>query len=183
MGKEIIMGLDTAVFGGGCFWCLEAVFKMIKGVKKVESGYAGGSAEDPSYEKVCSGTTGHAEVVRIHYDPEKVSYRLLLEIFFASHDPTTLNRQGNDIGTQYRSIILYTTPEQKKAARDYIQKLKDNKTYPSMIVTEVEPLEKFYKGEDYHQDYFANNERAPYCRAVVSPKVNKAKQEFKAVLK
>jgi peptide-methionine (S)-S-oxide reductase len=183
MGKEIIMGLDTAVFGGGCFWCLEAVFKMIKGVKKVESGYAGGSAEDPSYEKVCSGTTGHAEVVRIHYDPEKVSYRLLLEIFFASHDPTTLNRQGNDIGTQYRSIILYTTPEQKKAARDYIQKLKDNKTYPSMIVTEVEPLEKFYKGEDYHQDYFANNERAPYCRAVVSPKVNKAKTKFASMLK
>ncbi len=177
------MGLDTAVFGGGCFWCLEAVFKMIKGVKKVESGYAGGSAEDPSYEKVCSGTTGHAEVVRIHYDPEKVSYRLLLEIFFASHDPTTLNRQGNDIGTQYRSIILYTTPEQKKAARDYIQELKDDKAFPAMIVTEVEPLEKFYKGEDYHQDYFARNSRAPYCRAVVSPKVNKAKHEFKAVLK
>jgi peptide-methionine (S)-S-oxide reductase len=177
------MRLDTAVFGGGCFWCLEAVFKMIKGVKNVESGYAGGSEEDPSYEKVCSGTTGHAEVVRIQYDPEKVSYRLLLEIFFASHDPTTLNRQGNDIGTQYRSIILYTTPEQEKLARDYMGELKDEKSYPNMIVTEVGQLEKFYKGEDYHQDYFANNERAPYCRAVVSPKVNKAKTKFASMLK
>jgi len=177
------MAKDTAVFGGGCFWCLEAVFKMVKGVERVESGYAGGSTQNPTYESVCSGNTGHAEVVSIEYDPELVSYRLLLEIFFASHDPTTLNRQGNDIGTQYRSIIFYTTPEQAKLARDYIAELNDEKVYPGIIVTEVEPLERFYKAEDYHQDYFAHNSRAPYCRAVVSPKVEKAKSKFAAMLK
>ena len=177
------MSLDTAVFGGGCFWCLEAVFKMIKGVKRVESGYAGGITDDPDYRSVCSGDTGHAEVVRVEYDPDTVSYRLLLEIFFSTHDPTTLNRQGNDIGTQYRSIILYTSPEQEKLARDYINELDEEKVYPDVIVTELEPLEKFYKAEDYHQDYFTNNAGTPYCRAVIYPKVEKAKDKYAPLIK
>lgn len=177
------MSLDIAVFGGGCFWCLEAVFAMLNGVKKVESGYAGGTTRNPDYQSVCSGDTGHAEVVGITFDPEAISYRQLLEIFFAIHDPTTLNRQGNDTGTQYRSIILYTSPEQEKLVRDYINELREEKVYSDAIVTEVEPLEKFYRAEDYHQDYFAKNTGAPYCRAVVSPKVKKAKSTFAVLMK
>jgi len=177
------MNLDTAVFGGGCFWCLEAVFKIIKGVKKVESGYAGGVTEDPQYKSVCEGSTGHTEVVRLKYNPNKVTYKLLLEIFFAAHDPTILNRQGNDIGIQYRSIILYTTPEQEKLAMDYINELKYEKVYSDSIATEVGPLEKFYKGEDCHQDYFTNNKRTSYCQTIVSPKVEKIKTKFATLLK
>jgi len=177
------MKTETAVFGGGCFWCVDAVFKMIIGVKDVISGYAGGTAEDPDYNAVCSGSTGHAEVVKIEYDPEKVSYRLLLEIFFASHDPTTLNRQGNDRGTQYRSIILYTSPEQEKLARDYVRELEDEGAYQGTIVTEIKSLEKFYNAEDHHQDYYASHGHAPYCQAVISPKVKKVMEKFAPLLK
>lgn len=177
------MDTETAVFGGGCFWCLEAVFLMLKGVKKVGSGYAGGFTENPTYNEVCGGNTGHAEVIRVEFDPEVISYNKLLEIFFATHDPTTLNRQGNDIGPQYRSIILFTSPEQQKLATDHINELKDKKAFHDPIITEVEPLEIFYEAEAYHQDYFENNPAQPYCSMVVSPKVNKFKDKFGDLLK
>ncbi|MCJ7666036.1 MAG: peptide-methionine (S)-S-oxide reductase MsrA [Actinobacteria bacterium] len=177
------MSTETAIFGGGCFWCLEAIFVMLKGVKKVESGYAGGFTEDPDYRSVCSGNTGHAEIIRIEFDPDIISYGQLLEIFFTIHDPTTLNRQGNDTGPQYRSIILYTSPGQEKLAKDYIQKLKKDRVYSDSIVTEIEPLDKFYKAEDYHQDYFINNSSRTYCSLVISPKVEKFRKKFGSLLK
>jgi len=177
------MSIDIAVFGGGCFWCLETVFDMLKGVNKVESGYSAGDTDNPDYASICRGDTGHAEVVRIEFDSGIISYSKLLEIFFSVHDPTTINRQGNDIGTQYRSIILSTSKEQDKAARDYVEKLKEEKAYPDRIVTTIEPLGKFYTAEDYHQHYFASNTRAPYCSAVISPKIDSVKAKFKDILK
>lgn len=169
---------DTATFGGGCFWCLEAVFEQVKGVTKVESGYAGGHVDNPTYRQVCDGNTGHAEVVQVTFDPATVSYRQLLEIFFAIHDPTTLNRQGADFGTQYRSVLFYHTPEQKRIAADIIARLSAAGTWPRPVVTEVVPLERFYKAEDYHQGYYQANPRQPYCQAVVRPKVAKLHHLF-----
>jgi peptide-methionine (S)-S-oxide reductase len=162
-------GTDYAVFGGGCFWCTEAVFKRVEGVVSVASGYAGGTAKNPSYEQVCSGGTGHAEVVKVEYDPGEVSYEKLLEWFWKSHDPTTLNRQGADVGTQYRSIILYRNGEQKKAAEK--SKKEIGRLYSKPIVTEIVPLREFYPAEEYHQDYFEKNPYAGYCTVVIRPKL------------
>jgi peptide-methionine (S)-S-oxide reductase len=169
---------QTAILGGGCFWCLEAVFIQLKGVLKVESGYSGGNKPDPDYKDVCSGNTGHAEVLKIEFDPDKITYELLLNIFFAVHDPTTLDRQGNDRGTQYRSIIFYTSPQQEQIIQRVIRDLESSKIYPDKFVTEVKPLTVFYKAEDYHQEYFANNPYQPYCQAIISPKVAKFRKSF-----
>jgi len=169
---------EVATLAGGCFWCLEAVYRDLEGVDSVVSGYTGGHAASPSYEQVCTGTTGHAEAVQIRFDPDVVSYRELLEVFFAIHDPTTLNRQGEDIGTQYRSVIFFHTPEQERAARELIFELFDRHVFDAPIVTEVQPASVFYPAEDYHQGYFERNPRQPYCAAVVSPKVQKFRQKF-----
>jgi peptide-methionine (S)-S-oxide reductase len=174
---------ETAVFGGGCFWCTEAIFENVEGVVSVESGYSGGTLKNPTYKEVCTGTTGHAEVVRISFDPEKVSYEFLLSVFFKTHDPTTLNYQGNDHGTQYRSVIFYTTEEQKLTANSIIEKLKIEKIYDKPVVTEVKPLDAFYRAEDYHQHYFARNPNQGYCQFVVQPKVEKFKKVFDKYLK
>lgn len=175
--------LQTATLAGGCFWCLEAVFDDVKGVEGVESGYAGGKIVNPSYREVCNGTTGHAEVVQVHFDPNVVSYRDLLNVFFAIHDPTTLNRQGADVGTQYRSAIFYHDDEQKKIAEELIKDLNSQKIWGNPIITEVEKLDKFYMAEDYHQEYFAKNPYQPYCMAVVAPKVSKFRKHFLELLK
>ena len=166
-------GNKIAIFGGGCFWCVEAAFEMLDGVKDVVSGYAGGSTESPTYEQVCSKTTGHAEVVQIRFDPDVISYGKLLDLFFKMHDPTTPNRQGADVGSQYRSIILYHDAEQKREAESIIGKLKDEKVYDEPIVTEVTALQKFYTAEKYHQDYFEQNSTQPYCQMVIKPKLKK----------
>jgi peptide-methionine (S)-S-oxide reductase len=171
-------GLQTAVFGGGCFWCLDAQFKLVKGVKSVLSGYAGGTTKNPSYEEVCSETTGHAEVVQIEFDPTVVTYEDLLRKFFHAHDPTTLNRQGADVGTSYRSIILYTDENQKAIAEKV--KAEAQKDWPDPIVTEIAPLTVFYRAEEYHQDYFAKNPTQGYCRLVVAPKVKKFEKMLQA---
>jgi len=163
--------LQQATIGGGCFWCTEAVYLALKGVEIVESGYSGGQTENPTYEHVSTGRTGHAEVIQITFNPEILSYEILLEIFFATHDPTTLNRQGSDVGTQYRSIILYHNDEQKQTAYKIIQK--QHSEYKDPIVTQLEPYTKFYKAEDYHQNYYENNRRQPYCRMVIDPKMQK----------
>jgi peptide-methionine (S)-S-oxide reductase len=175
--------LQTATLAGGCFWCLEAVYDEIKGVHGVESGYAGGRIDNPTYREVCNGDTGHAEVVQVHFDPNVVSYRDLLNVFFAIHDPTTLNRQGADVGTQYRSAIFYHDEEQKKTAEELIQELNAQKIWDKPIVTQVEKLDKFYMAEDYHQEYFVNNKYQPYCMAVVAPKVSKFRKHFLELLK
>ena len=177
------MKYETAIFGGGCFWCLEAVFLMVRGVAKVESGYSGGRAKGPSYSMVCAGGTGHAEVAKIKFNPETISYRQLLDIFFFIHDPTTPDRQGNDIGDQYRSIILFTSKGQEKIARDLIETLEGQKIYPSPIVTRLEAFDRFYKAEDYHQEYFGSNRSQPYCSQVISPKIEKFKERFASLLK
>ena len=174
---------QTATLAGGCFWCLEAVFDEVKGVEGVESGYAGGKVANPSYREVCDGTTGHAEVIQIHFDPNIVSYRDMLNVFFAIHDPTTLNRQGNDVGTQYRSAIFYHDDEQKKIAEELINELNAQKIWDKPIVTEVSKLDKFYMGEEYHQEYFARNPHQPYCQAVVAPKVAKFRKHHLEMLK
>ncbi|MCL5073131.1 MAG: peptide-methionine (S)-S-oxide reductase MsrA [Actinobacteria bacterium] len=174
---------ETAVLGGGCFWCLEAVFSQLKGVLKVESGYSGGDKPDPDYREVCSGNTGHAEVIKIEFDPDKISYEILLRIFFTVHDPTTLNRQGNDTGTQYRSIILYNSPRQEQIASRVIKEIEDSKIYTDPLVTEIKPLQTFYKAENYHQEYFYNNPYQPYCQAIISPKVEKFRKKFSGYLK
>lgn len=174
---------ERAVFGGGCFWCTEAVFKMIRGVLSVEPGYAGGAKESPSYEDVSSGSTGHAEVIGINFDPEAVSYEDLLSVFFYTHDPTSLNRQGNDIGTQYRSIILYASEKQKQAAELYLEKLEKSRAYANKIVTQIKPLKEFYPAEDYHKNYFEKNQTAPYCQVVIAPKVAGAREKFESLLK
>jgi len=175
--------LQTATLAGGCFWCLEAVYDEIKGVQGVESGYAGGHMDNPTYRAVCNGDTGHAEVIQVHFDPNVVSYRDLLNVFFAIHDPTTLNRQGADVGTQYRSAIFYHDDEQKKIAEELIKDLNAQKIWDRPIVTEVTKLDQFYMAEDYHQEYFARNPYQPYCMAVVSPKVSKFRKHFIEMLK
>jgi peptide-methionine (S)-S-oxide reductase len=170
--------LQTIVLGGGCFWCTEAVFKEVRGVTDVESGYSNGEAERPSYEQVCTGRTGHNEVVKLTYDPAQVSLRQLLEIFFVVHDPTQLNRQGNDVGTQYRSGIYYTTPEQKAQAEDMIRAMSQDKLFGRPIVTEVLPMTNYWPAEDYHQDFFEKNPTQGYCLAVAAPKVAKFRKTF-----
>lgn len=174
---------QVATLAGGCFWCLEAVYEQLQGVEQVESGYAGGTVAYPTYRQVCNGTTGHAEVVQITYDPGVVTYRELLEVFFDIHDPTTLNRQGADVGTQYRSAIYYHTAEQKETAEQMIRELEAAGKWRDPIVTEVTPLDVFYKAEDYHQEYFRNNGRQPYCRAVIAPKVIKFRKFYLTKLK
>ena len=169
---------EIATLAGGCFWCLEAVYDEVKGVEGVESGYMGGRKPSPSYEEVCSGATGHAEVVQIAFDPKLVSYKELLEVFFVIHDPTTLNRQGNDAGTQYRSAIFYHSPEQKRVAEQTIRELESQKIFGAPIVTQVVPAETFYPAETYHQEYFQRNQGQPYCQFVVAPKVAKFRSKF-----
>lgn len=174
---------QIATLAGGCFWCLEAVFDEVKGVSSVESGYAGGHVENPSYQAVCTGTTGHAEVVRVTFDTDVVSYKDLLHVFFGIHDPTTLNRQGADTGTQYRSAIFYYDEEQKKIAEDLIKDLETKKIWGNPIVTTLEMMDTFYIAENYHQEYFANNPYQPYCMAVVAPKVVKFRKKYLEMLK
>lgn len=170
--------IEKATFGGGCFWCTEAVFRILDGVIETEVGYAGGDFPNPTYEQVCTGTTGHAEVCQVTYNPEKVSYNKLLDIFFKSHDPTTLNRQGADVGTQYRSVIFYHNEEQKNLAINFIKKLELEKKFSKPIVTQVEPLKNYYRAEEYHQNYFEKNPFSTYCIFVVAPKVDKIKHEL-----
>jgi peptide-methionine (S)-S-oxide reductase len=174
--------MKTAVFGGGCFWCTEAVFKMLKGVAKVEPGYAGGSKDSPTYEQVSGGATGHAEVIRVTYDPSIISYRDLLTVFFGSHDPTTLNRQGTDTGTQYRSVIFYNDEEEKREAETLIREIDESLRDGTRVVTELIPATAFYPAEDYHRDYFAQNTSAPYCQLVIEPKIEKVRARFSALL-
>ncbi len=175
--------MDTITLGAGCFWCVEAIFQDIKGVESVVSGYAGGNIKNPSYKEVCAGTTGHAEVCQLTYDPEVVSLGKILEVFWQTHDPTTLNRQGADVGTQYRSAIFYHTEAQKETATDLFNKLDDAGAFVNPIVTEITEFTDFYPAEDYHQDYFDINGTQPYCRAVISPKVEKFKKTFSEILK
>jgi peptide-methionine (S)-S-oxide reductase len=174
---------EVATLAGGCFWCLEAVFKDLRGVRGVVSGYAGGQTPNPTYYQVCDGTTGHAEVVQITFDPREVRFRELLEVFFTIHDPTTLNRQGADVGTQYRSAIFYHTPQQRETAEAVIAEIDSARIWDSPIVTEVTPFTEFYPAEDYHQNYFEKNPYQPYCRAVVAPKVAKFRKQFLEKLK
>jgi peptide-methionine (S)-S-oxide reductase len=176
-------GPEVATLAGGCFWCLEAVYDELRGVESVESGYSGGQVANPSYQAVCSGTTGHAEVVQLTFDPAVISFREILDVFFSIHDPTTLNRQGADVGTQYRSAIFYHTPEQKATAEQAIAELNAAGEWKDKIVTEVTPFEAFYPAEDYHQEYFARNGSQPYCRMVVAPKVAKFRKHYTERLK
>lgn len=176
------MNTDVAIFGGGCFWCTEAVFKMLKGVISVEPGYIGGQTVDPTYEEVCTGSTGHAEAIRIEYDPELIAYRDLMTVFFGSHDATQLNRQGNDVGTQYRSSIFPTTPEQERQAHDFIEMLNMSSEGGEPIVTTVEPDQQFYPAEGYHKDYYARNSGAGYCQVVIAPKLEKVQKEYAELL-
>jgi len=169
---------EVATLAGGCFWCLEAIFQQLRGVDKAQSGYAGGHVKNPSYEAVCTGTTGHAEVVQVTFDPKEIGFRDLLDIFLTIHDPTTLNRQGPDTGTQYRSAVFYHSPEQKSTTEEVIAEFTKNQVFDDPIVTEVKPLEAFYPAEDYHRDYYQRNPNQGYCRAVVGPKVAKARKIF-----
>lgn len=174
---------EVATFAAGCFWCIESAMNRLKGVEKAISGYTGGSTVNPTYKEVCSGKTGHAEAVEITYDPSIIDYQTLLTVFFTMHDPTTLNRQGADIGTQYRSAIFYHTPEQKKLAEEYIKKLDEEKVFGRPIVTELSPADIFYVAEDYHQDYYNRNREAnSYCTAVIDPKINKLRKSFAHLL-
>jgi peptide-methionine (S)-S-oxide reductase len=175
--------LQTIVLGGGCFWCTEAVYVKVRGVTDVESGYSNGQAQRPSYEQVCTGNTGHAEVVKLTYDPQQISIRQILEIFFVVHDPTQLNRQGNDSGTQYRSGIYYTTPEQKQVANDIIREMSQDKLFDKAIVTEVQALLNYWPAEEYHQDFFEKNPYQGYCMAVAAPKVAKFRKTFASLVK
>lgn len=167
---------ETAVFGGGCFWCTEAVFEELRGVVSVVPGYAGGTKENPTYEDVCSGQTGHAQVIKIEFDPAQISYKDLLTVFFATHDPATLNRQGNDVGTQYRSLILYSSENQKRQAQLYIKDIDG-------VVTQVQPLAQFYEAENYHKQYYQKNSGSPYCQIVINPKLEKVQKQFASLLK
>lgn len=175
--------METATFGAGCFWCVEAVFLNLKGVKSVVSGYSGGHIKNPSYKEVCNGNTGHAEVIQITYDPQVISFSELLEVFWQTHDPTTLNRQGNDVGTQYRSAIFYHNEAQQMLAEQYKKELDESGAFDAPIVTEISPLINFYKAEDYHQNYFSENPYQPYCSIIIRPKVEKFKKVFKDKLK
>jgi peptide-methionine (S)-S-oxide reductase len=170
--------MEQATFGGGCFWCTEAVFQNLKGVSKVVSGYMGGHKENPSYDDICGGDTGHAEIIRIDYDPEQIAFEDLLLVFFKTHDPTTLNRQGNDVGTQYRSVVFYENQEQKIAAENMIDQLDKEMIFDRTIVTEVSPISKFYEAEDYHQNYFNNNPNKGYCAYIIQPKLAKFTKDF-----
>lgn len=187
--KELIkttikqQNMDTITFGAGCFWCVEAIFSDLNGVDKVISGYAGGTVKNPSYKEVCTGSTGHAEVCQVIYNPEIITYKELLEVFWQVHDPTTLNRQGGDVGTQYRSVIFYHTNEQKEITEEYKKVLNNEKVFPNPIVTEIMAFTNFYPAEDYHQDYFELNGENPYCQAVVRPKLEKFRKVFKDKLK
>jgi len=172
-----------AVFGGGCFWCTEAVFKMLKGVYSILPGYSGGNIENPTYEQVSNGNTGHVEVIHIEYNPEEVSYRTLLTVFFGSHNPTTINRQGNDIGTQYRSVIFYTDKEQKEEAENIIREINNSNKDGKSIITNVEPFSHFYEAEDYHKNYFENNQGNPYCEIIINSKLEKVQKEYANLLK
>lgn len=174
--------MELATLGSGCFWCTEAVFQQLKGVQSVVSGYSGGQVENPTYEQVTTGRTGHAEVCQIQFDPEQISYEDMLEVFFSTHDPTTLNRQGNDVGTQYRSVIFYHNEEQKKSAERVKKELDESGTWKNPIVTEIIPFDKFYKAEDYHQNYYRNNPNQGYCRLVIAPKLKKFEKVFKLKL-
>jgi len=176
-------GKDVATLGGGCFWCIEVAFEQLRGVTSVKSGYMGGKQPNPSYEAVCTGVTGHAEVVQVTFDPTVLPYRAVLEVFFAIHDPTTLNRQGNDVGTQYRSVIFYHSPEQAATAKDVIAALISDKLFDSPIVTEVSPAQTFYMAEAYHQEYFARNPTQPYCAYLIAPKLAKFRRQFASKLK
>lgn len=175
--------LETITLGGGCYWCVEAVYENLEGVKSVVSGFSGGTVADPTYEEVCTGETGHAEVVQITYDKNVTDINEIFKVFFTVHDPTTLNRQGADVGTQYRSVIFYKNDEQRKAAQSIIAELNKAKVYNTPIVTKVEPFKKFYKAEDYHQNYYANNKNQPYCKMVIQPKIEKFEKVFKDKLK
>ncbi|MGN6438122.1 MAG: peptide-methionine (S)-S-oxide reductase MsrA [Agriterribacter sp.] len=174
---------EIATFGNGCFWCTEAIFQQLKGVSKVTSGYSGGHVENPTYEEVCSKTTGHAEAIQIEFDPAVITYDELLEVFWQTHDPTTLNRQGNDVGPQYRSVVFYHNETQKKKAEEYKAALDKSSAFSKPIVTSIEPFKNFYAAEDYHQNYFKLNGRAPYCQFVIKPKVEKFEKVFKSKLK
>lgn len=175
--------LEEATFGAGCFWCVEAVFELVEGVEHVESGYSGGHVEDPSYREVTTGRTGHVEVARIVFDPSVVSYEVLLEVFWHTHDPTTLNRQGNDIGTQYRSVIFFHNDEQKDIAEESLKKTEASGLWDDPIVTTIEPLKNYYVAENYHQNYYENNPNAGYCSYVIAPKIAKFKKQYKHLLK
>jgi peptide-methionine (S)-S-oxide reductase len=175
--------VEVATLGGGCFWCTEAVFRELKGVVKLESGYSGGTVANPSYEKVCTGKTGHAEVVQVTFDSTKITFKELLQIFFTVHEPTTLNRQGGDVGTQYRSVIFYHNNDQKAAAQQVIKEIGAAKIWDAPIVTQVEPFKAYYKAEGYHQEYFENNPRQPYCQIVIAPKVRKFREHYRERLK
>ncbi len=175
-------GKEIATLAGGCFWCTEAIFRELKGVEKVEPGYAGGKTPNPSYEQVCTGTTGHAESIQITFDPKVISFHDLLEIFFSTHNPTTLNRQGDDVGTQYRSAIFYHSPHQQETAKQVIREVDAKHIWPAPIVTEVTPFTNFYPAEEYHQDYFERNPRQPYCQFVIAPKVAKFREHWRAKL-
>ena len=177
------MSNQVAVFGGGCFWCTEAVFDELRGVMSVISGYTGGKNKNPTYEQVCMGNTGHAEVIKIEFDPAQVSFGDLMTVFFATHDPTTLNRQGNDVGTQYRSAIFYADDKQKEEAAAFIKELDEAKTFKNSIVTTLEPLTEFYPAEDYHQKFYANNPSQGYCQYMIPPKLTKLHKQFKELLK
>lgn len=170
--------MEKATLGGGCFWCVEAIFQNLEGVEKVESGYAGGHKENPTYKEVTTGSTGHAEVAQLTYNPEVISFKELLEVFWKTHDPTTLNRQGADVGTQYRSVIFYHTEEQKRLSEEYKMALGKSGAWDAPVVTEIKPLEKFYPAEDYHQNYFRQHGGEPYCSFVIRPKVEKFKKAF-----
>ncbi len=179
----MIKSLDTAVLAGGCFWCMEAIFAQLKGIEKVESGYCGGSVKNPSYKEVCTGKTGHAESVRLTFNPAVISYKQILRIFFTLHDPTSLNRQGNDVGSQYRSEIFYVNENQKEAAEQVIKEVTEEKLWDNPIVTVLEPLREFYIAEEYHQDYYKKNPLNPYCFMVIKPKIAKLRKEYLDFLK
>jgi peptide-methionine (S)-S-oxide reductase len=178
-----MQNLETATLAAGCFWCVEAVFDSLKGVEDVVSGYSGGHKDNPTYQEVCAENTGHAEVVQIRFDPGMISYKNILGIFFSTHDPTTLNRQGGDVGTSYRSAIFYHSDEQRRVAEEIIEEITEEKVFDAPIVTEVAPFDKFWPAEDYHQEYYANNPNQPYCAAVVGPKVVKFRMKFAHLLK
>ncbi len=183
MNKQNNNELETAIFAGGCFWCTEAVFQRLNGVEEVVSGYTGGTIKNPAYREICTGRTGHAEGVKITFNPEKISYPELLEVFFATHDPTTLNRQGNDVGTQYRSEIFYTSPEQKQLAEDFIQLLEKENIFPSPIVTAISEAKPFYLAEEEHHNYYNENRQQPYCQFIIDPKIKKLNNHFSKKLK
>jgi peptide-methionine (S)-S-oxide reductase len=181
--KQSLNDKPVVTLGGGCFWCLEAVYAELQGVVKMASGYAGGTVANPTYQQVCSGNTGHAEVVQVTFDPEVTTFEEILGVFFSIHDPTTLNRQGADVGTQYRSVIFYENEEQKEAAEQFISKITAEQIFPDPIVTEVAPLGTFYEAEEYHQDYYKNNSEQPYCQVVVAPKVARFRKAYAHKLK